>query len=151
MKPLDHRHNQTSYRVLDHPDHMTRKWIHLKDALKELNLKDKFPVPHLIINHFCWVCCCILHVLHLSGQKENNQTETRTVLCMKPDFAETKQRIKPDHLRKQIQIVSVSVQLGGKVDTLTIPTELHLINTSTDPRQAEHAVFFQRDHSFKLL
>lgn len=44
--------------------------------------------------------CCVLHVLHLSGQKENNQTETRTVLCMRPDFAETKQRIKPDHLRK---------------------------------------------------
>lgn len=48
MKPLDHHNNQTPFRVLDHPDHMTRKWIHLKGAFKELNLKDKFPVPHLI-------------------------------------------------------------------------------------------------------
>lgn len=41
----------SSYQSLDHPDHMTRKWIHLKATFTELNLKDKFPVPHLIICH----------------------------------------------------------------------------------------------------
>lgn len=72
-------------RVLDHPDHMTRKWIHLKAAFKELNLKDKLPLPHLII---CCLWCmhCVLHELHLWGHKEDKQTEIITALCTKPDF-----------------------------------------------------------------
>lgn len=50
----------TPHRVLAHPHHMTRKWIRLKVAFKELNLKDEFPVPLLTICHFwcaCAVCC----------------------------------------------------------------------------------------------
>lgn len=62
----------SSYRSLDHPDHLPRRCFNLKATFKELNLTDKFPVPHLRI------CHCLCNLL-LSCYTADKRTETSTV------------------------------------------------------------------------
>lgn len=45
-------------------------------------------VPSSSFNYMPLLVCmyCMMHVLHLSGHKEDKQTETNRVLCINPDF-----------------------------------------------------------------